>query len=155
MCPRKDEGHSPAHGGCHRSGFQKVVLTCIHTRAHVHTPTHTPSILLLGVSRQRLHNKLSLSWIPISGNPHQISRAGSRAGVTVPSRARETQAVLRPLASTRLPHPLRSPHLAPLLQCQHGLKPPRSLSLRGVGASLSGKCVSAALFMVVELFSSN
>lgn len=133
--------------------------SCSHAYTHVHMythpHTHTPSILLLGVSGQRLHNKLSLSWIPISGNPHQIPRAGSRAGVTVPSRARETQAVLRPLASTRLPHPLRSPHLTPVLQCQHGLRPPRSLSLGGVGASLTGKCVSAALFTVVELLSSN
>lgn len=67
MCPRKEEEHSPAQWGCHRSGIQKVVLTCTHTRAYVHTPTHPPQ----ASSYWEFHIKGSITSSHFLGFPFQ------------------------------------------------------------------------------------
>lgn len=169
MCPRKDQGHSPAQWGCHWSGLQKVVLACTHTHVHMYTHPHTPQAF----SYWELPIKDSIKSSHFLGFPFQeiLTRSPEReAGQGLLSLHEQEKprlpwvcdhAVLRPLASTRLLHLVHSPHpgaeavSSPVPQHQHGLKPAHSLSLGGVGASLTSKRVSAAWFTVVELFSSN
>lgn len=127
-----------------------------YTHVHMYTHPHTHQ----ASSYWEFHVKDSITSSHFLGFPFQVILTRSpewEAGQGLLSlheheKPRPSSGLLPPLGS---PTRCTAPTLAPVLQRQHGLKPQGSLSLGGVGASLTGKCVSAALFTVVELFLSN